>query len=333
MNFRLAVLIPCFNEERTVGDVISDFRNVLPGAEIYVYDNNSSDHTYRVAHEAGAIVRKERYQGKGNVVRSMFADIDADIYILVDGDATYDANSAPAMIKALIQNNLEYVNGARNATSNKAYRIGHAFGNKILTGLIRQIFGTQFSDILSGYKIFSRAFVKSFPALSNRFEIETELTVHALELRLPCEEFITDYRERPAGSESKLSTFRDGWRILTQIVILVKNERPFQFFGGIGALLIISAVIMAVPLFETFLKTGLVPRFPTAILATGLVIVGLQSVSTGILLDTVTRGRRELKRIAFLNAKSQSRYCVSSHTIADQEYESTPKFPNQCQES
>jgi len=307
MNLRTAVLIPCFNEEHTVGVVINNFRKALPEAEIYVYDNNSNDLTCAVAKAAGAIVRRELYQGKGNVVRRMFADIEADIYVLVDGDATYDASAAPLMVATLCKKNLEYVNGARRAISANAYRAGHAFGNKILTGLVRKIFGAQFADMLSGYKIFSRAFVKSFPALSNGFEIETELTVHALELRLPCEEVVINYGERPEGSISKLNTFRDGWRILKQIVVLVKNERPMLFFGGVGIFSILCATGIALPLLTTYLKTGLVPRLPTAILATGLVIVGLQSISTGILLDTVTRGRRELKRIAFLNAKSQSR--------------------------
>lgn len=314
INAHIAVLVPCFNEEHTISHVINDFKNILPEAEIYVYDNNSSDQTISTAKAAGAIVRSEIYQGKGNVVRRMFSDIEADVYILVDGDATYDASAAPVMISRLIEHKLDYVNGARKAESGKAYRLGHAFGNRLLTGLVRKIFGAHFTDILSGYKVISRAFVKSFPALSNEFEIETELAVHALELRLPCQEVLTTYRERPEGSESKLRTFRDGWKILKQIVILVKNERPLYFFSGIGIVLIIIASLISIPVFETYMNTGLVPRLPTAILATGLVIVGLQSISTGFILDTVTMGRRESKRIAYLNVKSRDGLEAGRHT-------------------
>jgi glycosyltransferase involved in cell wall biosynthesis len=297
----VAVLVPCFNEELTVGKTVAAFREALPSATIYVYDNNSTDRTNDFARAAGAVVRSEPRQGKGNVVRRMFADIDADIFVLVDGDATYDAEAAPRMVRRVIEENLDFVNGARVSKSMDAYRKGHRFGNYVLTELVRNIFGRQFTDMLSGYKVFSRRYVKSFPAMSRGFEIETELTVHALELRMPSAEEPTAYGERPSGSVSKLSTFRDGARILRLIFDLVRNERPLQFFGLAGALLILVAVVLAIPLAETYFQTGLVPRLPTAVLAIGLVIIGFLSFLAGLILDVVATMRSEMKRLAYLS--------------------------------
>ncbi|MGP8122061.1 MAG: glycosyltransferase family 2 protein [Xanthobacteraceae bacterium] len=297
---RVAVLVPCFNEEAAVGQVIADFRRALPAAEIHVYDNNSSDRTAAIARAAGATVRSERRQGKGHVVRRMFADIDADIYLLVDGDATYDAPSAPAMIAALVEGHLDMVVGQRVDQVEAAYRRGHRFGNRMLTGFLSDIFGKQFTDILSGYRVFSRRFVKSFPVLSDGFEIETELTVHALELALPVAEIATPYHARPAGSVSKLNTWRDGFRILNTIFKLYRSEKPLRFFVLIGAFLALVALGLAVPLAVTYLQEGLVPRLPTAVLSTGLMILAMLCVSSGLVLDTVTRGRREIKLLAYL---------------------------------
>lgn len=296
----IAVLVPCYNEEPTVGKVVGDARTALPAATIYVYDNNSTDRTAEVARAAGAVVRHEPRKGKGNVVRRMFADIDADIYILLDGDATYDAAAAPRIVARAIEENLDFVNGARVSLAVEAYRRGHRFGNFVLTAIVRNIFGRQFTDMLSGYKVLSRRFVKSFPAMSRGFEIETELTVHALELRMPCAEELTAYGERPAGSVSKLSTFRDGARILSLIGLLIKNERPLQFFGLLGALLIVTGIGVAIPLAMTYLEIGLVPRLPTAILVVGMVIVGVLSIFAGLILDMVTTMRHEAKRLAYL---------------------------------
>ncbi len=303
---RIAVLIPCFNEEAAIAGVVGDFHRVLPSAVIYVYDNNSTDNTRRVAASAGAIVRSEHLQGKGNVVRRMFADVEADAYVLVDGDGTYDADSAPPMVARLIGESLDMVNGARVATTARAYRPWHAVGNRVLTGAVAVIFGDRIRDMLSGYRVLSRRFVKSFPALATGFETETELTVHALELRLPIAEVDTPYRDRPAGSVSKLRTFRDGFRILRTIVLLMKEERPLLFFSGVGLALAAAAVGIASPLLATYLATGLVPRLPTAILATGLIILGFMSFVTGLLLDTVTLGRRELKRLHYLALRGPS---------------------------
>jgi glycosyltransferase involved in cell wall biosynthesis len=297
----VAVLVPCFNEELTVGKTVAAFREALPSATIYVYDNNSTDRTNDCARAAGAVVRSESRQGKGNVVRRMFADIDADIFVLVDGDATYDAEAAPRMVRRAIEENLDFVNGARVSQSMDAYRRGHRLGNYVLTELVRDIFGREFTDMLSGYKVFSRRYVKSFPAMSRGFEIETELTVHALELRMPSAEEPTAYGERPSGSVSKLSTFRDGARILRLIFDLVRNERPLQFFGLAGALLILIAVVLAIPLAETYFQTGLVPRLPTAVLAIGLVIIGFLSFLAGLILDVVATMRSEMKRLAYLS--------------------------------
>jgi glycosyltransferase involved in cell wall biosynthesis len=294
------VLIPCYNEEAAIAGVVRDFAGALPEATIYVYDNNSSDATRERAAQAGAIVRSENHQGKGNVVRRMFADIEAEVYVLVDGDGTYDAPSARGMVDLLRTSSLDMVNGARVATAAAAFRPGHRFGNRLLTGTVAIIFGDQLKDMLSGYRVMSRRFIKSFPALATGFETETELTVHALELRLPIAEVQTPYRDRPAGSQSKLRTFRDGWRILRTIFFLVKEERPLQFFSMVAAVLVIAALALGWPLLDEYLRTGLVPRFPTAILATGLTIVGFVSFIAGLILDTVTLGRREMKRLHYL---------------------------------
>jgi glycosyltransferase involved in cell wall biosynthesis len=297
---RIAVLVPCYNEAEAIAAVVEQFRAALPAAAIYVYDNNSTDATRERAAQAGAIVRSETFQGKGNVVRRMFADIEAEVYVLVDGDGTYDAGSAAAMVEHLLSNSLDMVNGARVAVSSAAYRPGHVVGNKMLTGTVAMIFGDRLSDMLSGYRVFSRRFVKSFPALASGFETETELTVHALELRLPIAELPTPYRDRPVGSHSKLRTFRDGFRILRTILMLVKEERPMQFFSSVALLLSLTSLGLGWPLLTTFLETGLVPRLPTAVAATGLVILAFVSFVTGLILDTVTLTRREMKRLHYL---------------------------------
>ena len=297
---RIAVLIPCYNEAATIANVVADFRHALPTATIYVYDNNSTDDTRSLAGAAGAIVRQEPLQGKGNVLRRMFADIEAEVYLIVDGDGTYDAGSATTMVEMLLRESLDMVNGARVAVTDSAYRPGHAFGNRLLTGTVAAIFGNRIRDMLSGYRALSRRFVKSFPALATGFETETELTVHALELRLPIAEIETPYCDRPHGSTSKLRTFRDGLRILKTILLLVKEERPLQFFSGAAGVLAATAVVLAWPLLSDYLATGLVPRFPTAVLVTGLMILAFMSFVAGLVLDTVTLGRRELRRLHYL---------------------------------
>ncbi|HKO70819.1 MAG TPA: glycosyltransferase family 2 protein [Bradyrhizobium sp.] len=300
-SMRIAVLVPCFNEEAAVATVVADFRKALPKAEIFVYDNNSSDRTAVVAREAGAEVRSERRQGKGHVVRRMFADIDADIYVLVDGDATYDAASAPRMIEALISDHLDMVVGLRIDKVQAAYRTGHRAGNWMLTGFLSSVFGQAFTDILSGYRVFSRRFVKSFPVLSDGFEIETELAVHALELALPVAEIETPYYARPEGSFSKLNTWRDGFRILGTILKLYRSEKPLRFFAVIGVFLTLISIGLAIPIIITFVEEGIVPRLPTAVLSMGLMILAMLSLSSGMVLDTVTRGRREIKLLAYLS--------------------------------
>jgi glycosyltransferase involved in cell wall biosynthesis len=297
---RVAVLVPCFNEEAAVATVVADFRDALPSARIFVYDNNSSDRTAEVARAAGAEVRSERRQGKGHVVRRMFADIDADIYVLVDGDATYDAKSAPRMIERLKSDHLDMVVGFRVDQSEAAYRPGHRSGNLMLTGFLTSVFGEAFNDILSGYRVFSRRFVKSFPVLSDGFEIETELSVHALELSLPTSEIETPYFARPEGSVSKLNTWRDGFRILSTILKLYRSEKPLSFFSSIGVCLGLAAIGLAIPIFVTYFEQGIVPRLPTAVLSMGLMVLAMLSLSSGLVLDTVTRGRREMKLLAYL---------------------------------
>jgi len=297
---KIAVLIPCYNEEASIGTVVRDFRTVLPGVAIYVYDNNSADRTAEVAASAGALVRHEPLQGKGHVVCRMFSEIEADVYLLVDGDATYDAPSAPSLIGRLVGDHLDMLCAARLDTASNAYRRGHRLGNRVLTAMVAAVFGSRFSDMLTGYRVFSRRFVKSFPALSAGFEIETQLTVHALEMHMRVAEVQTPYFERPEGSMSKLHTFRDGWRILRTIGFLVKEERPLAFFGVVFALLATAAVVLAWPVVSEFMETGLVPRFPTAILATGMMLLGFLSLASGLILDSVSHGRRELKRLHYL---------------------------------
>lgn len=299
-HLEVAVLIPCYNEQQSIGRVVADFREALPEATIYVYDNNSTDRTVELAAAAGAVVGREPLRGKGNVVRRMFGDVEADIYMLVDGDDTYDAAAAPRLIDELTTCSLDMVNAARVPQQAAAFRRGHRFGNVLLTKIVALIFGNRLQDLLSGYRCFSRRFVKSFPALTGGFGIETELTVHALELRMPTSEIATAYRARPPGSVSKLSTIKDGFRILGTIVALVREERPLFFFGYISALLAITSIVLAWPVITTYLETGLVPRFPTAILSTGMMLAAFLSASCGLILDTVTRGRLEVKHFHYL---------------------------------
>ena len=298
---RIAVLVPCYNEAVAIPRVVAAFRAALPDATVYVYDNNSRDGTREAALAAGAVVRTEPLQGKGHVVRRMFADIEADAYLLVDGDDTYDAAAGPEMVRRLLDERLDMVTGVRITDATAAYRPGHRFGNAMLTGMVRQVFGNCITDMLSGYRAFSRRFVKSFPALAEGFETETEFTVHALELMLPVGEVETAYKERPQGSTSKLRTYSDGFRILRTIVLLVQRERPLTFFGIAGLVLLLAGLGLFMPVLAEYLRTGLVPRLPTAVLSTGLVLLSFLSFVCGLILDTVTRGRKEAKRIAYLS--------------------------------
>ena len=301
---QIAVLVPCFNEEAAIKKVVEDFKAALPDAVVYVYDNDSTDKTSEVAAAAGAEVRKEYRRGKGNVVRRMFNDIEADVYVMVDGDDTYDASRAQELVDRLVDENLDMVVGRRIETHQAAYRAGHRLGNAVLTGLVRWLFGANIVDMLSGYRVFSRRFVKSFPSFSREFEIETELTVHAMQMKMPVSEVDTNYKERPPGSTSKLRTFRDGWRILVTIMNLMRNERPLLFFSLIGLALTTFAVILGIPVISTYAHTGLVPRYPTAILCTGLMIIAFISIATGLILDLVSHVRREAKRLAYLEYPS-----------------------------
>jgi glycosyltransferase involved in cell wall biosynthesis len=293
-------MVPCLNEEAAIPRVIADFRKHLPDALIFVYDNGSTDRTITVARAAGAIVRREPLRGKGNVVRRMFADIEADIYVLVDGDDTYDAASAPALIRKLSEESLDMINGAREEQSSDAYRRGHRFGNRMLTNLVAWFFGARLSDLLSGYRVMSRRFVKSFPALASGFEIETELTVHALQLRLPIAEVATPYKERPTASSSKLRAIPDGLRILKLIARLIREERPLEFFSVAAGLLAFVSIVLAIPVISEYFATGEVPRLPTAVLSLGLMLLAALSVACGLILATVTRGRVESKRLHYL---------------------------------
>ena len=298
---RMAVLIPCYNEVVAIAKVVADFHRALPDAVIYVYDNNSDDGTADAARASGAVVRRESLQGKGHAIRRAFADIDADIYVLVDGDDTYDAAAAPAMVKLLLDDHLDMVIGARATDIVAAYRPGHRLGNRLLTGRVRTVFGNRVSDMLSGYRVFSRRFVKSFPALAGGFEIETELTVHALDLGLPIGEISTAYKDRSAGSLSKLRTYSDGLRVLRTIMVLVKEERPMAFFLSCATILALSSLVLGVPVIWEFWQTGLVPRLPTAVLAMGLMLMAFLALSCGLILESVTRGRKETKRLAYLS--------------------------------
>lgn len=300
--FKIAVILPCYNEEHAIAKVIGEFQEALPEAAIYVFDNNSSDRTAEIAKASGARVEHVALQGKGNVVRRMFADVEADIYLMTDGDCTYDVSVARDLVNKLIAENLDMVVGCRvDKGQSENYRRGHRFGNQLLTGSVRQIFGGGFTDMLSGYRVFSRRFVKSFPALARGFEIETELTVHALELRMPCGEVETSYGSRPEESESKLSTYRDGFRILKTIGRLFMVERPLEFFSILSFILAALSIAFVIPIFQEYFSTGLVPRLPTAVLATGLMLSALLSFGCGLLLDNVTRGRQELRRFSYLS--------------------------------
>jgi len=301
-DLQMAVILPCYNEEQAIGKVIRDFQKALPEAAIYVFDNNSTDRTAEIARSEGAEVVHVALKGKGNVVRRMFADVEADIYIMTDGDCTYDVSVCGQLVDKLLAENLDMVVGCRvDAGESENYRRGHRFGNRLLTGSVRRIFGGQFTDMLSGYRVFSRRFVKSFPALARGFEIETELTVHALELRMPWGEVATKYGSRPDESESKLSTYRDGFRILKTIGRLYMVERPLEFFSIFTLVLAAASIAFSIPVFEEYFATGLVPRLPTAVLATGLMLSALLAFVCGLLLDSVTRGRQEVRRFAYLS--------------------------------
>lgn len=299
---RIAAVIPCFNEALAIPQVMADFRMALPEAEIHVFDNHSTDGTAAIATASGAVVTHVALRGKGNVVRRMFADVEADIYVMVDGDATYDLSGLREMVDLLVKDNLDMVVGARVDDRHEAetYRRGHRLGNLMLTGAVAHLFGGGFTDMLSGYRVFSRRYVKSFPAQTHGFEIETELTVHALELRMPYAELPGLYKARPEGSESKLSTYRDGWRILKTISRLFVSERPLMFFSIIAALLILLSVSLALPLLTTYFQTGLVPRLPTAVLVTGTMLGAMLAFVCGVVLHTVTIGRQEAKRLRYL---------------------------------
>ena len=297
----ISVLIPCLNEAAAIPRVIEDFRAALPQATIFVYDNGSTDETVERARSAGAVVRSEPLRGKGNVVRRMFADVEADVYVLVDGDDTYDARCAPRLIDLLLKNSLDMVNAARESQQEAAYRPGHRFGNRLLTSMVATFFGNRLTDLLSGYRVLSRRFVKSFPALASGFEIETELSVHALQMRMPLGEVMTAYKERPPGSASKLNTYKDGFRIIKTIMHLVKEEKPLAFFSAVGAAIALLALALGVPVIIEFLHTHLVPRLPTALLAAALSILSVISFACGLILETVSRGRVEFKRLAYLS--------------------------------
>jgi glycosyltransferase involved in cell wall biosynthesis len=315
LSYNVAVIVPCYNEEKTIKQVVNDFQKQLPYARIYVYDNNSTDNTVKEALIAGAIVRKVPLQGKGNVVRRMFADIDADVYVMVDGDATYDSRSAPLLIQTLIDNQLDMINGARVTEEKAAYRMGHTLGNKALTGIVSKFFGKQFNDMLSGYRVFSRRYVKSFPCLSTGFEIETELTVHALSLRMPIAEVATPYFSRPEGSFSKLSTYKDGFRILKTIIKLVRGEKPLLFFSSIAMVFVLLSLIIGIPVITEYFSTGLVPKFPSAILSASLMVLAWISFYSGLILDNVTRSRLEAKQLAYLAQPicTSIKFTVSEH--------------------
>jgi glycosyltransferase involved in cell wall biosynthesis len=318
---RVAVILPCYNEAAAIATVIEEFRTGLPNAEIYVFDNNSSDDTAEVARASGARVTHVRLRGKGNVIRRMFADVDADIYFMVDGDATYDVSEAQRLVERLQQEQLDMLVGCRmdDGVNRENYRPGHRWGNRLLTNFVGALFDSRFSDMLSGYRIFSRRFVKSFPARSWGFEIETELTIHALELRMPVAEHPVTYRSRLEGSTSKLSTYRDGWRILKTILKLFINERPLQFFSAVGILFALVSLALVAPLLVTYLQTGLVPRLPTAVLSTGMMISAMLSLVCGVILNTVTISRHEIRHLAYL---AVPRLAVPYHSMTRR---STPR--------
>lgn len=303
-DLRIAAIVPCHNEETAVAKVVADLRLALPTADIYVYDNSSTDRTAEVAAAAGAIVRREPRKGKGNVVRRAFADIEADVYLMIDGDDTYDAAAAPTLIRTLLENQLDHVVGVRLERSDTAYRPGHAVGNKLLTGVVRSLFGNTFTDMLSGYRVFSRRYVKSFPALAQEFEIETELTIHSLQVRIPAAEVGIGFEDRAEGSESKLRTYRDGWRILRWIARVARHERPVLFHGAVSGVLLVLSLVLAAPVITEFTRTGLVPRFPTAILAAAIVTIAVLVLALGYILDSIRHSREENARLAYLQLPS-----------------------------
>ena len=296
----VAVVIPCYNEQATIADLVHSLHKALPDAAIHVFDNNSTDLTCQEARRAGALVHHAPRQGKGNVVRQMFSDVEADVYVMVDGDGTYDVSAAPRLIAELLDGGYDMVTGSRVTEIEAAYRPGHVFGNRLLTGLVSLGFGCQVRDMLSGYRVFSRRFVKSFPASSARFEVETELTVHALQMRLPTSEVETAYGARPEGSTSKLNTIRDGIRILAMIGLLLRDEKPLPFFGVCGLALFALSAVMGLPVVAEFWRTGLVLHFPTLIVAVGVAVTGLLSFTCGLILDSVARARQEQRRFAYL---------------------------------
>lgn len=307
-NHKIALIVPCYNEGLTIFNVVTRFKQAMPELELFVFDNNSKDNTIAEAQRAGAMVISVKHKGKGNVVRRMFADVDADIYIMVDGDNTYEAEAVHQLVDKLIDEQLDMVVGCRQVSpevASLAYRSGHQWGNKMLTGTVMKIFGGQFTDMLSGYRAFSRRYAKSFPALSQGFETETELTVHALQLRMPYGEVMTVYSERPEGSVSKLSTYRDGFRILYMIIRLFMREKPFVFFGLIGSVCALASILLGIPVINDFLQTGLVPRLPTAVLATSLMMIAILSIFTGLILDSTTISRQEMKRLFYLNIENK----------------------------
>lgn len=296
----IAVILPCYNEAIAIGETVAQFRNALPNATVYVFDNNSTDGSIQAAQEAGAIVRSEPLQGKGNVVRRMFADVDADVYVMADGDATYESAAAPELVKLLVSQNLDMVNGARVNKETEAYRPGHKFGNALFSGLVKFIFSSKIDDMLSGYRVFSRRFVKSFPAGSGGFEIETELTVHAMQMRMPIGEVQTNYSSRLPDSNSKLSTFKDGWRILKMISLLIKEEKPMSFFLSLGMVVFAPSLLVFISVLTEFLETGLVARFPSLIVAVSGFVATMLSVVCAFILDSLSRGRREIRRLSYL---------------------------------
>lgn len=296
----IAVILPCYNEAVAIGETVAQFRAALPNATVYVFDNNSTDESIRAAQDAGAIVRTEALQGKGNVVRRMFADVDADIYVMADGDATYDSAAAPDLVKMLVSQNLDMVNGARVNKETQAYRPGHKFGNALFSGLVKLFFSNNIDDLLSGYRVLSRRFVKSFPAASNGFEIETELTVHAMQMRMPISEVETNYVSRLPDSNSKLSTFKDGWRILKMISLLIKEEKPMSFFLSLAMFIFAPSLLVFISLLTEFFETGLVERFPSLIVAASGFVAAMLSVVCALILDSLARGRRETRRLSYL---------------------------------
>jgi glycosyltransferase involved in cell wall biosynthesis len=325
---QVAVLIPCYNEEVAIGQVVRDFKSTLPSAHIYVFDNNSTDQTVARAIDAGAHVSHVPFRGKGNVVRRMFADIEADIFVLVDGDSTYHAPSATSLIDKMLGEQLDMVVGVRQHEEKDAYRSGHEFGNRLLTGCVSSIFGGTFTDMLSGYRAFSRRYVKSFPALAQGFETETELTVHALELRMPYGEITTPYGARPEGSVSKLSTYKDGFRILKTIIKLYAAERPLLFYSIIGLICAVAGIALSIPLAITYFETGLVPRIPTAILSTGLLLCGVTSFVAGLILQATTLSRREFKRLAYLAIPAVPRSAHAPGTSSAGELKASAHSPS-----